>query len=168
MTRGSMIKILISAVSVLALVCLLNGPSQGAEIDAVELVHRPELSVSFRVKDAFNENIEEAVNSGVPTSFAFRVELARVRGLWFDKGSGGWEFRRTVKYDTLRQEYEVTMDEAGENVVRTRDAVEMKRLMTTGTAIRLALERPLVEGAPYRLRIKAELHTVRLPLFLDY
>ena len=52
--------------------------------------------------------------------------------------------------------------------IRTKDISEMKRLMTTGEAIVLKPAGPLVKGAKYEVRIKAELKSVRLPFRLDY
>jgi hypothetical protein len=140
-----------------------------AEIAGLVVEHSPELRVSFAVKNAFTSNIEEAVNSGVPTAFTFKVILSRNKGLlWFDETVVKKEFKHTVKYDTLKEEYEVTLGETGGLPIRTRDLSEMKRLMTTGEAITLKPAGPLVEGAKYEIRIKAELKSVRLPFRLDY
>lgn len=161
-------KIFISLILLLVLAGPLRGLSAGAEIDSVKVVDHPGLFVSFVVKDAFTEKIDEAIKSGVPTSFNFLIELERVRGLWFDKELESWEFKHTVKYDTLKEEYEVTLGETGGTVIRTADINEMKRVMTSGDSVRLVLSRPMVEGKEYRLSIKAELRTVKLPFFLDY
>jgi hypothetical protein len=154
--------------TILLLAHTLSGQAAAAEISAVKVVHHPELYASFIVKDAFTEDIEEAIKSGVPTSFTFLIQLEAVRGLWFDKNVERWEFKHTVKYDTLKEEYEITLEESDELVTRTKDLGEMKRLMTTGESIRLTTSRPLKNGKEYRLSIKAELHTVKLPFFLDY
>lgn len=137
-------------------------------VDDVSVERDSPLLVSFVVKDGFNSDIEEAINSGIPTSFNFRVELDRVRGLWFDKHSGSWRFRHTVKYDTLKEEYEVTLEERGGKVFRTGDYREMMRLMTTVARYSILPERPLIPGRDYNLRIKAELHTIKMPFLLDY
>ncbi len=155
----------------IALILLLPAASKAASAEisglVVELV--PELKASFVVKNAFTPNIEEAINSGVPTTFTFKVHLNTSKGLLrFDKTVAKSEFKHTVKYDTLKEEYEVTLGETGEPAIRTKDLSEMKRLMTTGTAIVLKPTTPLVRGGEYEVRIKAELHSVRLPFRLDY
>ena len=140
-----------------------------AEIAGLVVEHAPELKASFVVKNAFTPNIEEAIISGVPTAFTFKVILNRNKGLfWFDETVAKNEFKHTVKYDTLKEEYEVTLGETGGLPIRTKDLSEMKRLMTTGEAIGLKPAGPLVKGAEYEIRIMAELHSVRLPFRLDY
>ena len=65
-----------------------------------------------------------------------------MRSLWPDKAVEKWTFKHTVKYDNLKEEYEITLEELNE-VIRTKDFVEMKRLMVTGDAIELKTDRPL-------------------------
>lgn len=137
-------------------------------ITGVKVETSSPLRVSFAVADAFNSDIEEAIKSGIPTSFTYLVDLGRPSLLWFDEGLGSWEFRHTVKYDTLREEYTVVMDEVGRQGVKTKDFDEMKRLMTTVGDVEFMPSRPLVTGEKYRLRVKAELKTTRFPFLLDY
>jgi len=126
------------------------------------------LNLSFTVENAFPKRIEEAIKSGVPTSFNFIVELTRVRGFWFDKSMGHWEFRHTVKYDTLKQVYEITLQEKGSLKIVTKDYEEMKRIMSSPESVALRPGWDLPRGYNYELRIMAELRSVRLPFRLDY
>lgn len=138
--------------------------SENARIDDVTVARNP-LTVSFVVKGAFTKDIEEAVKSGIPTAFNFIVELERV-SVWFDEAIFIREFKHTVRYDSLKEEYEVTLDETNEKV-RVKDFGEMKALMTSvtlpfnGTA-------ELVPGADYEIRAMAELDPVELPALLNY
>ncbi|OGP24013.1 MAG: hypothetical protein A2X99_08535 [Deltaproteobacteria bacterium GWB2_55_19] len=125
------------------------------------------LRVSFEVRDAFTVDIEEAVKSGLPTSFNFIVRLSRVNPVWIDEDIGKWEFRHTVKYDTLKEEYEVRLDEGLIREARTKDFEEMKSFMSRGEAIAITPAH-LVPGEVYELSIKAELDKTELPPLLDY
>lgn len=125
------------------------------------------LRVSFEVRDAFTEEVEEAVKSGMPTSFNFIVKLSRVDPVWLDEDIGEWEFRHTVKYDTLKDEYEVRLDEDLSREARTKDLEEMKSFMTRGEAIAITPAH-LVDGEVYELGIKAELDKTDLPPVLNY
>ncbi|MBI5888609.1 MAG: DUF4390 domain-containing protein [Deltaproteobacteria bacterium] len=135
-------------------------------IDGVRVESGADIRVSFTVMNAFTKEIEEAIRSGVPTSFTFFMELARVKSHWFNEGVGKWQFRHTVKYDTLKEEYEITRDEA--DVVRTKEFGEMKKIMSTGSAVTLDYAAPAAAGQDYELKIKAELRTVKLPFLLNY
>ncbi len=141
--------------------------SNDARVDEVKVDWNPAVKVSFLVKDAFTKDIEEAITSGVPTSFTFIVEFNRRRALWFDEHMGKWEFKHTVKYDSLKEDYVVSLDEA-EKVIRTKDFNEMKKLMVTGDSIVISPAEPLKAGKEYECRIKAELQTIKLPFLLDY
>ncbi len=153
---------------VLLLIVPVPGFAAAARIDGLVVERAEEIKASFVVKNAFSADIEEAVKSGVQTSFTFKVVLARKSGLfWFDETVVKLVFKHTVKYDTLKEEYEITLDEAGGAPMRTKDLAEMKRAMTTSEIV-LVPARPLVPGAEYELRIMAELHSIKLPFFLDY
>ncbi len=130
-------------------------------------VARPPLTVSFKVKDAFSKNIEEAVRSGLPTSFNFIIELNRVNRVLPDERVGRWEFRHTVKYDSLRNEYEIFLDEKGGKPVRTRDFDEMKEVMAACSGVAVAPAH-LAPGSLYELRIKAAMDPLELPFLLNY
>ncbi|HBG45610.1 MAG TPA: hypothetical protein DDW94_01310 [Deltaproteobacteria bacterium] len=130
-------------------------------------VTRPPLKVSFHVKDAFSKDIEEAVKSGLPTSFNFIVEINRVNRLLPNENTGRWEFRHTVKYDSLRDEYEITLDETGERPVKIKDFGEVKRLMSSCSGVTIAPAH-LKPGQEYELRIKAEMDPVELPFLFNY
>ncbi len=126
------------------------------------------LSLSFTVENAFPRRVEEAIKSGVPTSFNFIVNLTRVRGFWFDKNMGHWEFHHTVKYDTLKEVYEITLEEKGSLKVVTKDYEEMKHIMSSPESVALRAGWDLPRGYDYELQIMAELRSIRLPFRLDY
>ena len=130
-------------------------------------VTKPPIKLSFNVKNAFNKDVEGAVRSGMPTSFVFKVELNRVNRVLPDELVGECEFRHTVKYDSLRDEYEISLDETGEKPVRTKDFNEMKSLMTSCSGVTVAPAH-LLPGAQYELRIKAQMDPVDLPFLLNY
>lgn len=126
------------------------------------------VAVSFSVTDAFDKDIEEAIKSGLDTSFTFRAKVERKKTIWFDRNEADLTFKHTVKYDTLRDEYQVTLEETGNTVERTKDAAMMKSLMSTCAGITLRPAAGFVKGEEYEIMVKAELHTIKLPMGLDY
>lgn len=161
-------KIIIYLIAVLASLYPARGFCEDAMIEAVKVIPASNLKVSFHVKDAFSRDIEEAIKSGIPTSFKFKVEVNRINSVWFNEGLSSYEFRHTVKYDNLREEYDISLEETNEKGLRTKDINEMKRLMATGNSVAVPLARPVSNGEEYEVRIMAELHTVELPFLLDY
>ncbi len=141
--------------------------SDDASVDGLKVDLNPAVKISFLVKDAFTKDIEEAISSGIPTSFTFIVEFNRINDFWFNDHLGKWVFRHTVKYDSLKEEYVVNLGES-EKVIRTNDFNEMKKLMATGDSINLSSMEPLKTGREYECRVRAEFHAIKLPFLLDY
>lgn len=127
---------------------------------------KPPLKVSFQVDGAFNRDIEEAIKSGLPASFNFMIKLEKVNSVFPNESVGEWVFRHTVKYNSLRDEYELTLDERGGKPFKVNNAEEMKSLMAgcDGVPVEPA---HLVPGELYRVRVKAELGSIDLPVSLD-
>ncbi len=149
--------------------CKAEGARAGdARIDEVAVTRNSGLSISFSVKDAFTKEIEEAVKSGIPTAFTFIVKLNRVREFWRDEALGVWRFKHTVKYDSLKDEYEIRRDETGDEAIRTKDIVDMKKLMTVCPGVVLGSAAAIDKGRNYEIMIMAELRAVELPFLLDY
>lgn len=125
-------------------------------------------AISFSVTNAFNKDIDEAINSGMDTSFTFRVKVERKRTVWFDRNEVDRSFKHTVQYDTLRDEYQITLEENNNAVERTKNVAVMKSLMSTCAAIALRPNAGFVKGEEYEILAKAELRTIKLPMGLDY
>jgi len=160
------VKKLITAIFILVWTLPACALAEPAMISGV-VVTKPPIKLSFVVKNAFNRDVEEAVRSGLPTSFVFKVELNKVNTVLPDELVGQWEFRHTVKYDSLRDEYEVSLDETGEKPVKTKDFGEMTSLMTSCSGVTVAPAH-LLPGARYEIRIKAQMDPVDLPFLLNY
>ncbi|MBI5561396.1 MAG: DUF4390 domain-containing protein, partial [Deltaproteobacteria bacterium] len=92
-----------AAVAWASLACASDAIIEGVKTQ----VNGADAVVSFAVRHAFSKDMEEAIKSGIPTSFTFRVELDRLNSIWFDEKEEDLRFRHTVKYDTLRDEYQV-------------------------------------------------------------
>jgi len=66
--------------------------------------------INAKVKGAFTEGITEAINSGIPTTFKYYIELRKHHLFWFDKKVVKKLIQHRVEYDTLKKEYRVTID----------------------------------------------------------
>jgi len=141
--------------------------AEEAGIDGVNITREGDLQVSFNVINVFTGEVEEAIASGIPTSFTFTVELHRKRGLWFDRTVVKRRFMHTVKYDTLREEYSVTLEEKGPAAVATKDSAAMQTLMANVDALHLLPMEKLNRGEKYRISIRAEGDAVHLPFPLN-
>lgn len=161
-------KLLVLLITVSSFIFSGNAYSEDARIADVVVSRTPALSITFSVKDAFTKEMDEAIQSGIPAAFNFIVEVNRVRSAWFNEPLSETRFSHKVKYDSLKQEYVIYIDEMGGEPIRTKDANEMKALMSVVTSVDIKPSQPLVKGEQYEFMVKAELRTVDLPFLLDY
>ncbi len=121
--------------------------------------------VSFSVKNCFNTKMEEAIKTGVPTTFNFFVTLYKTRALIWDKKIASWKFRHRVIYDNLKQDFRIWLQEK-EKEIRVADWEEAKRAMQLVDGFTVVKGQKLEKGV-YELAAKAELDAVKLPLRLE-
>jgi hypothetical protein len=88
--------------------------AEGADIeDLVPVVRSDGIFISFRAGDAFNEDIEHAIRTGLEVNFRYNVELKRPRGIWLDGQVARRVISATVAYDNLTKRYKLTREIVG-------------------------------------------------------
>lgn len=122
----------------------------------------------FDVKQAFTEDMKQAVLNGVPTTFSFLISIYRPRGVWFDKKISGKEITSTLKYNSLKEEFTVDRPWSTSQTSVTKSFDQAKIKMTEIDNLQVVPLASLKKGEKYQLRIKAELDRVTLPLYLHY
>lgn len=138
-------------------------------VDKVNIINKTDsVQVSFEVKNAFTKDIEDGIKSGIPTTFTFFIEILQKQGLWFDEKLAEMTFRHTIKYDTLKEEYEIVQGEKPQNTMRVKEIEQAKKIMAGGYNIIVKPVPALKKGKGYQLRIKATLDPVNLPFPLNY
>ena len=123
--------------------------------------------VSFDVENCFTEKMEEAIQSGIPTTFTFYIDLYQKRSWWKDRKVFSQEFHHTVQYHPIQKVYQVTLEENPSFLVASSFG-EAKKLMSGVKGFKIRRSSWVEPGIPAYLRIKAELDPVRLPLHLEY
>jgi len=102
-------------------------------VELVPVIRGEGILVSFRVEEAFDEDIVQAIETGLEVSFRYHVELRRVRRGWFDEKTASRLIQTTVVYDNLTKRYSLTREIDGEidatKLVDNPDA--MRRFMTS-------------------------------------
>jgi hypothetical protein len=64
--------------------------------------------VSFKLGEAFTDEIQAAVHSGLTVSFVYKIDLMRSSAIWFDRTIASAVVTATVRYDNLTRRYHVT------------------------------------------------------------
>ncbi|MEW6379368.1 MAG: DUF4390 domain-containing protein [bacterium] len=126
--------------------------------------------IDAQVKGAFTSGINEAIASGIPTTFRYYLELVSPRQFWFDKKPYKRLIQHKVEYDTLKKEYQVTLDDGIAPQVRiTRDEREMKKWMAGLESFKfLPSQELLPANRNYMVRLKAEMKCIKMPFPLNY
>ena len=142
--------------------------AQGAEalIEGLHIVKgEGNISISFSVTNCFNKKMEEAIQSGIPTTFNFFVKLYKTRSPLWGKKIVAHRFRHTLVYDTLKDTFRIWLEEKGKEI-QVQDMEEAKQYMQRVEAFTVVNGQELTQGN-YKLSIKAELDPVKLPLSLE-
>ncbi len=162
-------KILLIIFSLIVIQWAVPGWAKDAYLTDIVLTNEQDyLQVHFTVEDCFTTEMNEAIEKGIEVTFTFFVKLNEKRGLWLDKRIADIEFRHSIKYDNLKEIYEVRLYERKNQTITVKDFDEAKRLMSDVVALRVTPIDRLREGDDYQLKVMAELDKIRLPFNLQY
>jgi hypothetical protein len=140
--------------------------SKEASIENLTIELNGEMEVSFSVINCCTEKLEEAIRSGVPTTFTFRIKLYLVRSFWPDKKVASLKFKHRIKYDNITKEYQFHFEE-NDNSLSAKDFERAKEIMAKVNGAKLLPTNRLKKGRKYYIDVKAELDPSRLPFGLE-
>lgn len=140
-----------------------------ARIDEVQVNRDPDgmLRVHFRVVEALDPRVREALESGIPVRFRYRLRIERKRRFGRDEVVVRRQIERVLEKDNLKNRYRVSPGRDGETA-EYASAEEAVRAMTVVTREPLVAIGALPRGEPLILRLKAELQKFKLPFHLHY
>ncbi len=115
--------------------------------------------------------MDEAIKTGIPTTFNYYVNLYQHRSLWRDKLITAVTLSKTIKYDNLKNEYLITTknkkNDGASSLVIT-SLFEAKKVMNNIEIPLFYPTRKLERNKTYYIKIKADSKGVEPPLFLHY
>jgi len=155
----------------LALSATMSSTTLAAEIvELVPVVRNEGILVSFRVEDAFDEEIVQAIESGLEVNFRYNVELRQVRRGWFDEKRASRQIQTTVAYDNLTKRYSLTREFDGEidatELVDNPDA--MRRFMTSFESLLLFDVQSMEPNEEYYLRVNGVMRVKNVLLLIPW
>ena len=125
--------------------------------------------MNARLIDGFTEKILEAIESGVPMGFTFKIELRKENTAWVDSLVSSNTIRHKIQFDPLKKAYRFS--EVGKNVrrkVMTHKISRYQKLMLTLKDIPIAPIFRLNPDEKYYVRVKADLETDRFWFPFNY
>jgi len=128
-----------------------------------------QITMSAQMTDGFPEEVLEAVESGVPMTYIFHVELRKNSSLWVDSLVSENIIEHTVHYDSLKKVYRFT--EKGKNIRRklmTRKRDRYQQMMASLASVPIAPIYKLNPDDKYYIRVKADLQIDRFWFPFNY
>lgn len=129
---------------------------------------RDDLLLYLTIEEAFREQIQEAIYSGVPVSFSLFVTLHEVRPLWFNRQIADLHVTHAIKYNNLKDEFTIERSWEDNQPRIASSFEEAQRLMSDVDSLKVISLQELKKNGHYRLAVKAQLSRVTLPLYLHY
>ena len=111
---------------------LLAPPGEPAIEDLRVSVDGGQVLVGFHLANGLDPETRERIDSGLPTSFLYELELKRDRKHWWDRGLDAAALEVVAMYNAVTREYLVNTKQGGRLIEsRTvRDEEELERAMT--------------------------------------
>jgi hypothetical protein len=146
----------IAAVAVLALL-IWSGSAGAQTIQVTPLTRDDRVLVTFRLTDAFNEDVRAAIHSGMVVTFIYDVELKRGASLWIDRTMYSSTVSASVRYDNLARRYHVTRrwDGRMDKVEVLEREEDVRDWLTSFDKLSLFSNAALEPNAEYYLRVRA-------------
>jgi hypothetical protein len=124
------------------------------------------LIVFGTLENSFTPEMIELLHSGIPLRFSFYVELYKTTVNWRDELIIANNFQHIMTFDTLKENYRVTLEEDNNKVLSFRSLVEAQQAINEINGVKVVELKQLLPDNPYNLKMKAELHRKTLPLSL--
>jgi hypothetical protein len=136
---------------------LWSAPAWAQTIQVTPLTRDDRVLVTFRLIDAFNEDVRTAIHSGMTITFTYDVELKRGATLWLDRTMAASSVSAGVRYDNLSRRYHVTRRWEGRmdrvEVLERED--DVRDWLTSFDKLSLFSNTTLEPNAEYYLRVRA-------------
>ncbi|MFA4915904.1 MAG: DUF4390 domain-containing protein [Syntrophales bacterium] len=124
--------------------------------------------VYARVTNCFTKDMESAILAGVPTTFTFLVNLYQKRIHWLDKNISRLVISHTIKYDSVKKNFNFSSINGQEKSAEFQDFDSAKRAMADLNGVIVSSTKNLKKNKTYYISVKAEMDKVHLPLHMDF
>lgn len=164
------IYIIFILVSVICLSYFLNTAFAGKEriTDIKVTLGKEEISVSAKLIDGLNKDIEDAIENGIQKDIIYSAILKKKRSTWFDEDVVSKDIEYTIKHDVLKKQYTLITRGNGNKEKVTQSYDEIKAAVSRIENAVVSPKKVLEPDEEYYISIKAEIKDTKLPFFLDY
>lgn len=145
-----------------AIVCVLALSAMLAAAQTLQvtpLTRDGRVLVSYKLADAFNDQVRDAIHSGLAITFVYDVELKRSSALWLDRTIGAVRVSAGVRYDNLTRRYHLTRTHDGrlEGAETIEQEEDVRKRLTEFEKLPLFNSADLEPNSEYYLRVRAHI-----------
>jgi len=121
--------------------------------------------LSFSVRNAFSEEIDKIISSGIPVTFSFDIVIVKKRSFFFDKTVYQKELNHKLKYSSLTKTYFIKKPYISEDPYIINSEERAKSEMSSITDLSFENFSP-EQDSEYEIRARARLQEITLPFYL--
>lgn len=127
-------------------------------LSVTPIAREGQVFVSFDLSDAFSPEVRDAIQSGLPTTFSYQIDLRRELATWFDRTVASVRVTASVRFDNLTRRYQMarTVNGRVEDARPTEDQQAMRRWLTHFEQVPLSATTRLEASAEYYVQVRAE------------
>ena len=127
-----------------------------AEVRVTPLVAEGQVFASFTAADSYTREVQEAVESGLPTTLTFTVELRQAAVIWWDHTVTTVTVASSIKYDNLTRAFQVSKMSDGRVVSSesTNNEDDAKKWATEFERVKLSQGDNLEPNGEYYVRVR--------------
>jgi hypothetical protein len=128
-----------------------------ADVRVTPLIAGGQVFASFSTPDTYSADVRESVQSGLPTTLTYTVELRQSSLVWFDRTLATATVAAAIKYDALTASFQVTRMTDGQVMSSDRTAKEddVKKWATEFERVKLSNGDGLEPNGEYYVRVRA-------------
>ena len=159
-------KQVIIVVFILLFSCNLAQATKASLQDIVLDSMNENLTLSFKLEDAFSEEMKEVILNGTSITFTFFVVLREIKDFWLDRKIVDIKIDHLLKYNVLKKEFVIKRSWEIDEVSISKSFIEAQHLMDAISNLKILPFNWLGNGNHYQIAIKAELSKGNLPVDL--
>jgi hypothetical protein len=126
------------------------------DLSVTPIAREGQVFVSFDLSNGFSPEVRDAIQSGLPTTFSYDVELRRSSTI-LDRTLAALTIDASVRFDNLTRRYQMsrTVDGRVEDARPTEDQDAVRRWLTHFERVPLSTTTALEVNGDYYVRVRA-------------
>jgi len=151
--------------------CLAGAEESGggtATIKELTATTTEENLIVFGVlENSFTSEMVEILRSGIPLHFSFFIELYRTTENWPEEQIATLSFQHVMAYDTLKENYRVTLEEEKNKIVQFKSLFDAQKVMNEINGVPIVQLNQLIPENRYKLKVRADIFKKIMPFNLN-